>query len=264
MVFITQILFYGMCWLDWGGRQAVLFHLAERKFYIFGMVFWRRMRSIWLFCWSSRPIYSFSHRDRRASFLRLCLPANGLHRNFHVDRAQGRGGDRSARRKLDLQPMSARKARLKTVKHLLWLLVAAWTGFTFVGYFTPVRDLASSIANFSLGGWEVFWLFFYSGFLYFMAGFMREQMCKFLCPYARFQGVMFDPDTLIITYDAERGEPRGVRRKQVDAAAPALGDCVDCGVLRTGLPDRHRYSRWPAIRMHRLCGLHRRLRLGHG
>jgi cytochrome c oxidase accessory protein FixG len=132
--------------------------------------------------------------------------------------------------KLDAQPMSARKVRLKLVKHLLWGVVAAWTGFTFVGYFTPIRELAASMRAFSLGGWEIFWICFYSGFLYMMAGFMREQMCKYLCPYARFQGVMFDPDTLIISYDPERGEPRGPRRKNAPPESARPGDCIDCGL----------------------------------
>jgi cytochrome c oxidase accessory protein FixG len=105
-----------------------------------------------------------------------------------------------------------------------------WTGVTFVGYFTPIRELIVSVLSFSLGGWEFFWIFFYAGFLYLMAGFMREQMCKYMCPYARFQGVMFDPDTLIITYDPERGEPRGPRRKNANPEATKPGDCIDCSI----------------------------------
>lgn len=114
--------------------------------------------------------------------------------------------------KRDAQPMSPAKFRIKLLKHALWLLLALWTGFTFVGYFTPIKELSASVLSASLGSWEIFWIF-YAAFLYLMAGFMREQMCKYMCPYARFQGVMFDPDTLIITYDPERGEPRGLRKK---------------------------------------------------
>ena len=139
-------------------------------------------------------------------------------------------GERPVRMKLDAQPMSARKFRIKFAKHALWLLIALWTGFTFVGYFTPVREFAAAVRDFSLGPWELFWVFFYAGFLYLMAGFLREQMCKYMCPYARFQGVMFDPDSLIITYDPARGEPRGARRKTLDAAAQKTGDCIDCSI----------------------------------
>jgi cytochrome c oxidase accessory protein FixG len=81
-----------------------------------------------------------------------------------------------------------------------------------------------------LGGWETFWILFYGFATYGNAGWMREQVCKYMCPYARFQGVMFDPDTLIITYDRKRGEPRGARGKGVDYKAKGLGDCVDCGI----------------------------------
>ncbi|HNG86787.1 cytochrome c oxidase accessory protein CcoG, partial [Accumulibacter sp.] len=139
-------------------------------------------------------------------------------------------GERPARIKLDAQPMSARKLRLKATKHFLWLLVALWTGITFVGYFTPIKELLGAIVIFDLGPWETFWIFFYAAFLYMMAGFLREQVCKYMCPYARFQGVMFDPDTLIISYDPERGEPRGARRKGAAARQQALGDCVDCSI----------------------------------
>jgi cytochrome c oxidase accessory protein FixG len=139
-------------------------------------------------------------------------------------------GERPARMKLDAQAMSPRKLRLKVSKHFLWLLIALWTGFTFVGYFTPIKELISLSLSFSLGSWELFWVFFYAGFLYMQAGFLREQVCKYMCPYARFQGVMFDPDTLIITYDPERGEPRGLRKKNADPKAAPLGDCIDCGI----------------------------------
>ena len=243
MVFFSQLLFYGMCWLDWGGRQAVLFHLVERKFYILGMVFWPQdaIYLAILLVISAYSLFLVTAIGGRLFCGYACPQTVYTEIFMWIERKIE--GDRSARMKLDAQPMSARKFSLKLTKHALWLVVAAWTGFTFVGYFTPIRELAASILSFSLGGWEVFWLFFYSGFLYLMAGFMREQMCKFLCPYARFQGVMFDPDTLIITYDAARGEPRGIRRKNVDAAEKKLGDCVDCSlcvqVCPTGIDIRN-------------------------
>ena len=149
-------------------------------------------------------------------------------------------GDRSARMKLDKGPMTARKFRLKAIKHAIWISIALWSGFTLVAYFTPVSELLAAIP-YNLSGWELFWTFFYAGFFYMQAGFLREQVCKYMCPYARFQGVMFDPDTLVITYDPERGEPRGPRKKGVDTAA--LGDCVDCGlcvaVCPTGIDIRN-------------------------
>jgi cytochrome c oxidase accessory protein FixG len=139
-------------------------------------------------------------------------------------------GERMARMKLDKGATDARKLRLKATKHALWIALALWTGFTFVGYFTPIKSLWGAVWTASLGGWETFWILFYGFATYGNAGWMREQVCKYMCPYARFQGVMFDPDTLVITYDTGRGEPRGARNKSVDHKAKGLGDCVDCGI----------------------------------
>ena len=137
-------------------------------------------------------------------------------------------GDRSARMRLDAAPMSATKFSRKALKQIVWIAVGLWTGFTFVGYFTPIRELAGHVMSWSLGPWETFWIFFYGFATYGNAGYMREQVCKYMCPYARFQSAMFDKDTLIVTYDARRGEPRGARSKKADPKALGLGDCVNC------------------------------------
>ena len=230
MVFFTQALFYGLCWIDWGGRQAVLFHLVERKFYILGMVFWPQdaIYLAILLVISAYALFLVTAIGGRLFCGYACPQTVYTEILMWIERKVE--GERPARMKLDAQPMSAYKFRLKATKHILWLAVALWTGFTFVGYFTPIKELAHSVAAFSLGPWETFWVFFYAGFLYLMAGFMREQVCKYMCPYARFQGVMFDPDTLVISYDPERGEPRGLRKKAADPSAPKLGDCIDCGI----------------------------------
>ena len=230
MVFLTQALFYGLCWIDWGGRQAVLFHLVERKFYILGMVFWPQdaIYLAILLVISAYALFLATAVGGRLFCGYACPQTVYTEILMWIERKVE--GERPARMKLDAQPMNARKFRLKLTKHLLWLAIALWTGFTFVGYFSPIRELFFSVASFSLGPWETFWVFFYSGFLYLMAGFMREQVCKYMCPYARFQGVMFDPDTLIITYDPERGEPRGLRKKNVDPSTQNLGDCIDCSI----------------------------------
>ena len=229
MVFITQALFYGLCWIDWGGRQAVLFHLVERKFYVLGMVFWPQdaIYLAVLLVISAYALFLATAIGGRLFCGYACPQTVYTEILMWIERKVE--GDRPARMKLDAQPMNARKFRLKFIKHFLWIAVALWTGFTFVGYFSPIRELSASVLTLKLGPWETFWMLFYAGFLYLMAGFMREQVCKYMCPYARFQGVMFDPDTLIITYDAERGEPRGARKRS-DPKATALGDCVDCGI----------------------------------
>jgi cytochrome c oxidase accessory protein FixG len=137
-------------------------------------------------------------------------------------------GDHSARMKLDRAAMSGRKIAIKSAKYLVWTLFALWTGFTFVAYFSPINELLASVPTFGFGPWETFWIFFYGAFTFVLAGSLREQVCKYMCPYARFQSVMFDPDTLIITYDEARGEPRAVLRKGEDRAGK--GHCIDCGI----------------------------------
>jgi cytochrome c oxidase accessory protein FixG len=130
--------------------------------------------------------------------------------------------------KLDALPMNARKLRIKATKHSLWILFSIWTGFTFVGYFTPIAELGQRLLQFGLGPWETFWVVFYGFATYGNAGWMREQVCIYMCPYARFQSAMFDKDTLIISYLPERGEPRGSRKRSADPRDLGLGDCIDC------------------------------------
>jgi polyferredoxin len=122
-------------------------------------------------------------------------------------------GDRARRMKLDAGPWTREKLLRKGSKHVLWLVFALWTGFTFVGFFTPIVDLGARLWPFDWNGWEVFWVLFYALATWGNAGFLREQVCKYMCPYARFQGAMFDRDTLIIAYDPMRGEPRGPRKR---------------------------------------------------
>jgi polyferredoxin len=173
-------------------------------------------------------------------------------------------GDRVARMKLDHGPRSARKVGCKAAKHGAWIALSLWTGFTFVGYFTPIRDLLHRRATLAFGRWEGFWILFYGFATYGNAGWMREQVCKHMCPYARFQSAMFDSDTLVITYDAARGEPRGSRgRKAIrrrGAGGRASTATSACRCAPPGIDIRN----GPAVRVHRLRRVHRRLRPGDG
>nr|WP_315476446.1 cytochrome c oxidase accessory protein CcoG [uncultured Undibacterium sp.] len=230
LVFFTQILFYGSAWLTWNDRQAVLFDLVNRKFYIFGLVLWPQdfIYLAVLLVISALSLFLFTAIAGRL-FCGYACPQTVYTEIFMWVEAKIEG-DRNARMKLDQAPMSINKLSVKSIKHFIWLAIALWTGFTFVGYFTPIKTLASEVFTFNLGPWETFWFLFYAFATYGNAGFMREQVCKYMCPYARFQSAMFDKDTLIVTYDAERGEPRGARNKKVDFKAEGLGSCVDCGI----------------------------------
>jgi cytochrome c oxidase accessory protein FixG len=227
-VFLTQIIFYGLPWLEWGQRQAVLFDLGARRFYIFGIVLYPQdfIYLTGLLVISAFSLFLFTAIAGRLWCGYACPQTVYSEIFMWIERKVE--GDRTARMRLDSQDMSLEKLVKKWYKHLLWIGLSIWTGFTFVGYFTPIRELGMEFFLGNMSSWEVFWVFFYGFATYGNAGFMREQVCKYMCPYARFQSAMFDKDTLIVTYDAERGEPRGARSKKADLASLSLGACVDC------------------------------------
>ena len=227
-VFATQIVFYGLPWLEWGTRQAVLFDLASRRFYIFGLVLYPQdfIYLTGLLVISALALFLFTAVAGRLWCGFACPQTVYSEIFLWIERKVE--GDRSARMRLDDADFSLEKLVKKWYKHTLWIFFSIWTGFTFVGYFTPIRELAMEFFLTHMSSWELFWVFFYAFATYGNAGFMREQVCKYMCPYARFQSAMFDHDTLIVTYDTERGEPRGPRSKKVELASSNLGACVDC------------------------------------
>jgi cytochrome c oxidase accessory protein FixG len=227
-VWATQIVFYGLPWLQWNERQALLFDLAARKFYIFGMVMWPQdiVYLTALLIIAALALFLFTAVGGRLWCGYACPQTVYTEIFMWIERVLE--GDRARRMKLDHEPISARKVALKSAKHAAWIALSLWTGLTFVGYFTPIRELTVSAAEFALGGWALFWVLFYGFATYGNAGWMREQVCTYMCPYARFQSAMFDADTLIVTYDRERGEPRGAASKKASRAERGLGDCVDC------------------------------------
>jgi len=221
-------LFYGLPWLSWDGRQAVLFDLPARKFYIFGLTFWPQdfLLLTLLLMMSALSLFLFTAVAGRLWCGYACPQTVWTEAFLWMERLVE--GNRQQQMKLDQSPWSARKFRIKATKQLLWIGFAAWTGFTFVSFFTPAAKLGHEIASFSVGPWEGFWMVFYGFATYGNAGFLREQVCKYMCPYARFQSAMFDKDTLIISYDHERGEPRGSRKAGSDYKARGLGACINC------------------------------------
>ncbi len=236
LVVLTQLAFYGTAWLTWNGRQAVLFDLAARKFYIFGMVLWPQdfIFLTALLIISALSLFLFTAVAGRLWCGYACPQTVYTEIFMWIERSIE--GDRVQRIKLDGKRLDIEKLVKKTFKHLVWIFLASWTGFTFVGYFSPIRELTLEFLQTRLGPWETFWILFYGFATYGNAGWMREQVCKHMCPYARFQSVMFDSDTLVITYDAERGEPRGSRSRSADHKAAGLGACVDCGICVQACP----------------------------
>ncbi|WP_370873499.1 cytochrome c oxidase accessory protein CcoG [Hydrogenophaga sp.] len=228
MVWVTQIVFYGLPWLEWNARQAVLFDLEIRRFYIFSLVLYPQdfIYLTGLLVISALSLFLFTAVAGRLWCGFACPQTVYTEIFMWIEKKVE--GDRSARLRLDAANMSASKFGKRVLKQVLWIAFALWTGFTFVGYFTPIRELAALSVAASLGPWQTFWVFFYGFATYGNAGFLREQVCKYMCPYARFQSAMFDKDTMIVTYDEKRGEPRGPRSKKADPVALGLGSCVDC------------------------------------
>jgi cytochrome c oxidase accessory protein FixG len=227
-VWLLLGIFYLFPWMQWDGRQAVLFDLPARKFFIAGLVFWPQdfIFLTWLLIIAALSLFFFTAVAGRLWCGYACPQTVWTEAFLWMERATE--GDRAARLKLDRGPWNARKLARKGTKQLLWVTFALWTGFTFVGFFTPIRTLAGEVTALATGPWETFWILFYALATYGNAGYLREQVCKYMCPYARFQSAMFDRDTLVITYDQERGEPRGAGKRAPGERAAGRGDCVDC------------------------------------
>lgn len=228
MVWVTQIIFYGMPWLQLGQRQAVLFDIANHKFYILGLVLYPQdlIYLAVILIISALALFLFTAVAGRVWCGFSC--PQSVYTKIFLWIEYCIEGDRAARIKLDNAKVNLRTLYKKWLKHTVWISFSLWTGFTFVGYFTPIHDLLQGIITFDMGPWDLFWICFYGLATYGNAGFLREQVCKHMCPYARFQSVMFDKDTLIVTYDEARGEPRSGRSRNVDAKEKGLGDCIDC------------------------------------
>ena len=221
-------IYYITPWLRWDGHQALLLDLPARKFHIFFITLWPQdfFYLAVLLIIAGLMLFFVTALAGRIWCGYACPQTVWTEAFLWIERKVE--GSRLQQQKLDALPMGARKFRIKATKHFLWLAFSAWTGFTFVGYFSPIDELGRNLLTFNIGPWETFWILFYGFATYGNAGFMREQVCKYMCPYARFQSAMFDKDTLVVSYIPNRGEPRGSRKRSVDPAAAGLGDCIDC------------------------------------
>ena len=229
MVALTLGIYYGLPWINWGeGRQAFLIDLPGRKFNLFFWTFWPQdlfyLTAILII--SALSLFLFTAVAGRLWCGYTCPQTVWTEVFLWIERRIE--GDRPRQMRLAASRWNLEKIFKKGSKHFVWIAFAGWTGFAFVGYFTPIRELALAVPAHTLGPWETFWILFYGFATYGNAGFLREQVCIYMCPYARFQSVMFDRDTLVISYDRARGEPRGARRRSDDYQAKGLGSCIEC------------------------------------
>ncbi|UEH10864.1 cytochrome c oxidase accessory protein CcoG [Pseudomonas sp. HN8-3] len=220
--------FFGTVWLNWGGRQAVLWDLAHSKFHIFGATFWPQdfilLSALLIIC--AFGLFAITVFAGRVWCGYTCPQSSFTWLFMWCEKITE--GERNQRIKLQAAPWSLNKLARRSAKHTLWLGISVLTGLTFVGYFTPIRPLAVELLTWQIGGVSLFWVLFFTGATYINAGWLREAVCMHMCPYARFQSVMFDKDTLTISYDTARGERRGPRKREVQPADAGLGDCIDC------------------------------------
>ena len=222
------LLFFGTVWLNWGGRQAVLWDLAESRFHIFGATFWPQdfilLSALLIIC--AFGLFAITVFAGRVWCGYTCPQSSWTWLFMWCEKVTE--GERNQRIKLQAAPWGPNKLARRAAKHTLWLGISLLTGLTFVGYFTPIRPLAQELMTLQIGGASLFWVVFFTAATYINAGWLREAVCMHMCPYARFQSVMFDKDTLTISYDPTRGESRGPRKRDVAPASVGLGDCIDC------------------------------------
>lgn len=228
MVVMTQIIFYCTPWLQWNNRQAVLFDLEAPHFYIFSLVLHPQdmIYLVAVMLISALMLFFFTAVAGRLWCGYACPQTVYTEIFIWIERQTE--GDRQARMRLNEGPWSIERLYRKGAKHALWAFLALFTGFTFVGYFIPIRTLWHQTLGWSLDGWPIFWIMFYGAATYGNAGWLREQICKYVCAYARFQNTLMDGDSFVIAYDNPRGDPRGSRSRKSNPRDANLGDCIDC------------------------------------
>lgn len=217
-----------MPWLVIDGRPAMLFDLPTRKFNVLWITFSPQdgMYLAWLLIIAAFLLFTVTVMVGRV-WCGFTCPQTVWTQMFMWAELVCQG-DRNKRIKLDAQPWNMEKFFRKAATQTIWISIALITGLTFIGYFTPIRALIINFFTFNVSLSVAYWVLFFAGATYMNAGFMREQICKYVCPYARFQAVMFDQDTLSVFYNKARGEARGPRKIDEDYKAQGLGDCIDC------------------------------------
>ncbi len=223
---ILMLGFLLLPWVPWEGRPAVWFDLPGRAFHIFSVTFYPQefMLLSWLLIICAFGLFFITVFAGRAWCGYSCPQSVWTFLFIWVEHRVE--GSRHRRIKRDKSCWNLDKLWRKASKHFLWLLISLITGITIVGYFTPMAELIPSLVQFDVNGWTWFWVGFFVLFTYVNAGWLREQVCLYMCPYARFQAVMFDRDTLTVSYDQRRGEPRGKHKAHSHETKP--GSCIDC------------------------------------
>lgn len=226
--FILLGVFALLPWLTYQGEQAILLDIMEQRFRIYGLTLWPQDFTVvaWFSIVAAVALFFVTTIFGRVWCGFMCPQTTWTFIFMWFEKKFE--GPRNKRIKLDERKMDFDKLWRKTAKQVSWVLVALLTSMTFVGYFTDIRELFINFFTLDAGFWATFSVLFFTFCTYGNAGYMREIMCTHMCPYARFQSAMFDKDTYTVSYDAERGEPRGPRSRKTDPAEKGLGHCIDC------------------------------------
>lgn len=226
-VWLTQAFFYGVPWLTWNARQAVLFDLEAKRFYLFGAVlFPQDLIYLAALLVISALLLFFATAVVGRVWCGFACPQT-VYTSIFMWIENRFEGSHQNRKRLDSVGWGPEKLLRRGGKHLAWALFGLWTGLTFVGYFTPLRPLTADLLSLTAGPWTTFWILFYGLFTYLNAGLVREKVCLHMCPYGRFQGSLMDERTLNVAYDYRRGEPRRGMVED-DRREAKDGHCIDC------------------------------------
>ena len=227
---ILMLTFIAIPWIPYHGKQAVLLDVASQQFTIFGLTLLPQdfMILALLFMLGAFALFFVTNWLGRVWCGYTCPQTIWMLMFSWVE--QRVEGTRNQRIKLDKSGWTLSKWQKKIIKHSAWLLISLFTATSFMAYFIPAKSLYTDMLTLQWSGVTSFWVFLFAFCTYGNAGFLREKMCTVACPYSRFQAVMFDKDTLLVTYDATRGEQRGPRKRKADHQALGLGDCVDCNL----------------------------------
>ncbi|ATC97532.1 MULTISPECIES: cytochrome c oxidase accessory protein CcoG [Pseudoalteromonas] len=226
--FIAMLSFMLLPWVSFNGHQAVLFDIFNQKFNIFGMTLWPQDLTIlaWIFMIGAFALFLVTTFYGRVWCGYMCPQT--VWTFIFIWFEEKIEGSANQRKKLDQRKMDFDKFWRKSAKHLSWVGFSLFTSLTFVGYFTPIRELMVDFFTFEATAYAVGGVLFFTFCTYGNAGWMREIMCLHMCPYSRFQSAMFDQDTFTVSYDEKRGENRGPRGRKQDPKELGLGDCIDC------------------------------------
>ena len=238
---LAYAVFFLLPWIRWerpvGPSQAVMFDIPERRYYLFDLVmhaqdvFWLTA----LLFLAAVLLFFVTTLFGRVFCGYFCFQTLWTDAFRFIEKAIQ--GDRVARLRLDKQPWNSEKLIKVGGTHAAWLLLSLWTGVTFVLYWGDAFELTGAFFTGSAHGTAYFTAFLLMTTTYLAAGWMKEYICLHVCPYARFQSVMFDQDTLIVSYDSKRGEGTSGRavpikdlRDRTVRQEQGKGDCVDCGL----------------------------------